>query len=257
MPQIENAPIIEAIFEIKWGNIEPNKLQFSQQEQSLFPGIFAKIASDQNYKVMEAIGGGPLLPHKITHRFRKEENKWPCLQIGLGVFTINQTGDDYDWDQFKKDIYNGLTIFQNANENNFINTLNNSTLVLRYHDAFYPDETSKMSQYIKENFNLSLELPQEFFSNDNIEQDIQHINLKFEIPLKNELGVISITLTSAIINGKAGLLLETITQCQLKDITSSGFNIDLIMDWANNTKQIQRHSFDTIVKEKAYKQELS
>lgn len=255
MSQIENAPLIETIFEIRWGEIPPNTFNFSNEEKTLLAGIISSNASHGGYTFRESIAGVPPVPYQVTHRFRREPDTWPCLQTGLGIFTVNQLGKDYDWDIFRGDIENALEIFSKSNESNIIPTINNAKIILRYQDAFYPDSSESIDSYLLNHFNLSTKLPESFFSSDDIEKNIQHVNFKFEVPLVNNHGVIAITITNAIINQTPGLLVDTIVQSNIQNISNDGFNILKVMEWLEKSHDIQRHTFTTIIKESAYKEQ--
>ena len=77
--------------------------------------------------------------------------------------------------------------------------------------------------------------------------------MRFEIPLFNNLGIVTIIITNAVINNIPGLLIETaVTNNVLTASKSSSFNIPEIMEWLEKAHDIQRHSFKTIIKESAY-----
>ncbi|MCK5537296.1 MAG: TIGR04255 family protein [Bacteroidales bacterium] len=254
MSKIQNAPLLETILEIRWGEVSPNQFKFTKEEETLLPGLLASTAAQKGYPVQELIQDHPHpLPHHVTLRLRKEEDTWPCLQSGLGVFTINQLGDGYDWDIFKKDINEGLEIFKSSSEK-LIKTLEKSVITLRYQDAFYPEKQEHIDDYLKKHFNISPSLPQKFFdAQQGVEGNIQNINMRFEIPLSDNLGMVTIVITNAVINNNPGLLIETVVTNNLFTASeSSSFNIPIIMEWLEKAHDIQRHSFNTIIKESAY-----
>ena len=136
MSKIQNAPLLETILEIRWGEISPNQFEFTKEEETLLPGLLASNAAQNGYPVQELIQSHPQpLPHHVTLRLRKEDNTWPCLQSGLGVFTINQLDDGYDWDIFKKDINKGLEIFKSSSES-LIKTLEKSVISFKISRCF-------------------------------------------------------------------------------------------------------------------------
>ena len=40
-------------------------------------------------------------PYIVRHRMRKAAEKWPLVQVGPGVITVNE-GKDYSWDESAK-----------------------------------------------------------------------------------------------------------------------------------------------------------
>ena len=103
MPQLSQAPLIEAIFEIRWGSPQPAKggmvnWNFDDEDTSFFVGQFHGVAKARGYSTVERPNPtGLSIPHVVTHRFRPKPNVWPCYQIGLGIATVNQINDGYEW----------------------------------------------------------------------------------------------------------------------------------------------------------------
>jgi len=253
MSKIDNAPLLEAVFEIRWGVIDSTQLKFSKQEETLFPGIVSANASNEGFNLTEPIAGMPPFPHQVTTRFRKSPGSSLCIQTGLGIFTVNQIAEGYDWDIFKVDIENALKIFKKSNDSNIIETLDNATILLRFHDAFFMNGEESFNDYLLKHFNVVPELPSAFYSNPEIENNVHHIHIKFEIPLADDLGVIAITIINAIINDREGLLAEIVIQTNTNSLASDQFDTVKIMNWLAKAHSLQIHTFNTIIKESAYK----
>ena len=104
----------------------------------------------------------------VSHRFRSKENTWPCYQVGLGIFTVNQVKDGYDWPPFKESIKTGLEIFNQADPEKMDKVKDSLSVVLRYQDGFYPKEGESIEKYLEKHFHVKAELPDEFLNNKNI-----------------------------------------------------------------------------------------
>jgi uncharacterized protein (TIGR04255 family) len=169
MTILANAPLIEAIFEIRWGNfkIDPvskgQELFFPRDEIDFFFGKFRTIAESIGYSYVERVlpEEAPLIPHFVCFRFRKSPNTWPCYQIGLGVFTTNQVTDGYDWEKFKQDIINGIDYLDRGHPLG-LEKLPFIRIELRYRDGllFRPQESP--IDFLNKNMELELKLPSEF-----------------------------------------------------------------------------------------------
>ncbi len=123
MATLSEAPLIESIIEIRWGEhkIEPNKpveFKFSAEDTDFFPGQFHSIANSYGFVFVERINKDvpPFIPHVVRYRFRRTEGTWPCYQIGLGIFTVNQVNEGYNWGTFKKDILTGLEMLERGTQ---------------------------------------------------------------------------------------------------------------------------------------------
>ncbi len=117
METLAKPPLIEAIFEFCWGQQMPapggTELEFKDEDTSFFTGQFRSVAAKAGYSICEAVPSpfpSAQVPHVPTYRFRKEENKWPCYQLGLGIFTANQVNDGYSWKTFREAISEGLRL---------------------------------------------------------------------------------------------------------------------------------------------------
>ncbi|WP_345993241.1 TIGR04255 family protein [Sulfurimonas sp. HSL-1716] len=254
MANLKNAPLIESIFELRWGEIKTNYYEFSIEEESLLPGIIATLAFQNKYVVSENLQKGQHnLPQQITNRFRKGENTWPCLQIGMGIFTVNQIAKDYTWTNFKNDIIQGLMFFRNETVLKNIKNIDSAQVVLRYQDAFYPDKNITVGDYISTHFHLTAELPASFYDNYIASKNFKKINMQFEVELDDNMGTAALMFSNAIINGKDGLLVDTsIIQSVNKISQNAKFSTDCISVWLEKAHDIQEHAFKTIIKASAY-----
>lgn len=113
----KNAPLIEIILEIRWRlkNISvADNLQIDPYFDD-FKSEFEKNInhSDFSYKEVLVPDNVPreFLGGKVTHRYRRDNKKYPLYQIGYGVFTINMAPPYNGWEEFKRDIENGLNYF--------------------------------------------------------------------------------------------------------------------------------------------------
>lgn len=253
MPLLENPPLIEAIFELRWGEISPGQFQYHQNEESLFAGMFSASAKNEGFGVIERIHNNVSLPMMISHRFRKKENTWPCFQVGLGVFTVNQTKEQYSWEAFKKSIETGLKIFNNT-DSNLKSVKDTLSVFLRYQDAFFPSENEVIEQFIKQHFNVDFGLPSSFLNHNNLNGTHHSVGFNVEIGLEKPKGIVKITIAKAIINDKPGLILETLVHSKVKDILNDDTNYNDLIEWSEQAHDIQKHAFKTLINSSAYKE---
>ena len=132
--KLKFAPLVEALFEIKWvlkstdqgGLIDPGfdvaLLRFSECVKTRFKHVqpldSLKIPKD-------------MAPYLVRYRYRVEEDKWPLVQLGPGVASLNFT-EPYDWDSFLTEARHLVPCILGAYEG-FDLTL--SSLLLRYINA--------------------------------------------------------------------------------------------------------------------------
>lgn len=253
MSTLENPPLLEAIFEVRWGETSPGEFTYSNFDQALFTGKLSAIADQHGFTLTEMISDGtrPTLPMEVTHRFRKEENTWPCLQAGLGVFTVNQTADDYSWKTFQNTIQLGMEIFDKSGPKKISSIEDSLTLILRYHDLFYIEDGMSTEDYLKNNFHIEANLPNNFFSNEFFKPNSSSIRCQFNLISSNPKGEVIIKFANAIIDDKPGLLLETLVIARSSDF-SKQIDTPSILEWANQAHILQKHAFNTLVNSDAY-----
>src|SRR5712691_9461333 len=111
--QLPNAPLVEAVFEMRWAlqgppgvptllHTDPGFLQ----TQEAFSARAAKIG----FPARRDMTQGPEMPggHTISRRFFPlPEVGFPILQIGPGIFATNQS-TEYDWENFRKQALQGV-----------------------------------------------------------------------------------------------------------------------------------------------------
>ena len=101
---LENKPLVEAIFELKWNLQESESGTRTDPHYKLLVGrIYEKIKDEYPFheQLPTATMPDELVGYVIQHRFRKNENEWPLIQIGPGIITLNDT-KGYTWDNFKE-----------------------------------------------------------------------------------------------------------------------------------------------------------
>lgn len=257
MTTLTNPPLLEAIFEIRWGERSPGNFKYSSEEHSLLPGMLTSEAIKRGFGVTESLshatGPGVMLPMQINHRFRRSAKTWPCLQLGLGVFTVNQTANGYDWDIFRNDIGEGFDIFRSVNPEALKNDRHDTTLILRYQDTFYPDEGMSAYQYIEKYLNITVALPSEYTSSELLSSDLKDVHFRFNTSTVKPQGSISVSLVSAIINGRPGLLMETIVESNAKKVLGE-YSVETLLEWAESAHDLQRHAFKSLINKSSYSQ---
>jgi len=139
-----NAPLVEVIIEVRWelqsvfglkeAAIDPHFATFSEK--------FTSLASEAGFNKIESLAPDDVpkefFAHKVIRRYRTGADKWPLMQIGPGVFTVNIIPPYGGWTNFRKTIDLGLKMlwkaYPQARQNMKVNALD-----LRYIDAFTED----------------------------------------------------------------------------------------------------------------------
>jgi len=88
MSKLPKAPLLEVIFELRWQIKQKSDLT---KYQYLIGDLYSAIK--KTYPVRESLAP-PEVPTDIlinnpVHRFRKDKNQYPLVQIGPGLLTLN------------------------------------------------------------------------------------------------------------------------------------------------------------------------
>jgi uncharacterized protein (TIGR04255 family) len=163
--QLKSKPLIEAILEVRWGPpTPPPKLQADPHYKLLLGRFYDRVQTD--YPVHEQLPTA-LLPDEmvhqtVQHRFRAGENDWPLVQLGPGIFTINETAK-YHWPDFEARADAAVKKLLEAHPR--VSDLRVESLILRYIDAVGFDyQMEDVFAFLQDKMRVSISLPEELFN---------------------------------------------------------------------------------------------
>lgn len=244
------------MFEIRWGELTPGRFEYSSKETDLLPGMLTSEANKYGYGDLELLASAKGVPTNVQlpmvarYRFRRASKTWPCIQLGSGIYTVNQVADGYTWKKFKNDISEALEILINTSPEFMQDQRNDMKLILRYQDVFFPGQNEAPTEYIKEHFNINLDVPIAFTDSKLLASPTfaKDLHFKFINQTEKPMGKIAITLGTAIVNGKPGLLLDTSVESSAAECLSNNSSSETILQWTELAHDLQKHSFKTLVK---------
>ena len=252
MSQLSKAPLIEAIFELRWGAAKKNaeedsvSLTFSPEEMEYFAGQFRGVANGSGYSVVERINSGipAQIPHLVSHRFRLAPNTWPCIQIGTGIFTVNQINDGYTWKSFKANIDKGLQLLNKGHPIG----LEGPPLIsveLTYQDGMLFEEHESASDFLKNKLNFGYEAPQDLLSEISEGGIAQGYSISFHVPIKKPVGMLVVELQEAKLNGMPGFVMNT--RIRSSELNVPANNVANINSWLGEAHNVQKIAFDKLI----------
>jgi len=245
MARLAQAPLLEAIFELRWGLVKKEtneiKLAFSPEESKFFPGQFRSLATSKGYSHMEAVNQPPF-PHMINYRFRKAPNTWPCIQMGTGIITTNQVNDGYEWKTFKADVISTVEIFDKAHPNH-LKGINPLYIELRYHDGFTLGDNETPSQFLNDKLNFGFNPPDNFLNSPFLTGQVTGHSVSFQIETMKPKGVLIFAIDEADINGKKGFIMQTVMRSEPAKLSKKW-----LLEWLEEAHTTQKHAFSTLIK---------
>lgn len=147
MSYIPDAPLIEAVFELRWGESpdKPGEFMFTPFDYQL-PRMLAGKLKVLGFDWHENLYPNSTDPRIASHRFSAANELSPCVQVGTGLLTVNMLGNPvdfpglsvpkrYDWDDFLPYIASVVDLFNDAYPGG-LGSLPGAIASLRFLDAF-------------------------------------------------------------------------------------------------------------------------
>ncbi len=236
--KLNNPPIVEVIFEAKWNQNEvPSDIK---NDSNILAGRFYdRVIGEYKYHEPLPQADFPipeeLINGMVKHRFRVNESGWPLVQIGSGIFTLNDT-KNYKWDDFRERIIKSvkelLSIYPISP---LINELN-----LRYVNSIPFDfEQNDILSFVKDNMNIKFGLSEDLFG-ENINATPSSINLVFNYPSKEPKGVVLFKVARGQSDGKDALIWETAVHAAAPDIPTIPDNLE---EWLESAHGLAENWF--------------
>ena len=237
---LPNKPLIEAILEFRW----QIRNEEGDPNYTLFIGRLYDRVQEQ-YPFHEPLPTVmiplPAAGNIIQHRFRIGKGRWPLMQIGPGIVTVNDTGG-YVWQDFGQRAKSLIkAIFEAYPEPNQLST---ASLVLRYLDAFYLDQNEDMFNYLSTKLKSRVAFPPQLFEGTDVSKRPKIMNIMASFPAGKPKGEILVKFGSGRHNEKPALIMETSVRSDSPDLPKmpEGFE-----NWVEDAHKLTDDWFFTFI----------
>lgn len=211
---LPNKPLVEAIFEFRW--------QISSEEGDprypLFVGrLYDRVQSEYPFHepLPSALIPLPAATSIVQHRFRAEKNRWPLVQVGPGIVTVNDT-EGYIWQDFGQRTKALIkAIYEAYPEPKELRVAN---LNLRYLDAFELEVDQNMLDYLSEKLKSRVLLPSQLFADTAVSSVPNTFNMMSSFATTEPKGSILVRFTSGKHVGKPALIMELAVRSDAPDV---------------------------------------
>ena len=222
---LKNKPLVEAIFEIRWKLHELAGPHY----KILIGRIYDRVKDRYPFyePLPTATMPDEIAGYIVQYRFRKDKDKWPLIQIGPGIITLNDT-EGYLWEDFKKRICNLIEILYEAYPDSESN-LKVNQLLLRYIDAIDFDyEKKNLFKFLEEKLKVSIKIHERLFKETGVNNLPLNIDLRFTFPSIKPKGAIHLRFVRGKRKGVDALIWEIMVQSVGNDIPE---NKEGIINW--------------------------
>lgn len=105
MSKFPKAPLVEVIFELRWNSTTKESLT---RYQYIHGDLYNKIKHKYSNRELLIPTEVPseVYVNTVAHRFRESPGKYPLIQVGPGVLTVNTIDEIYHWPEFENEIIN-------------------------------------------------------------------------------------------------------------------------------------------------------
>ena len=233
---LKNKPLVEAIFELRWSLREQLKGIFIDPHYKIVIGrIYEKLNKEYPYHEQLSTASMPdeITGYVVQHRFRKDKNKWPLIQIGPGIMTINDT-KEYIWEDFeqraKKAVRALFSVYPESEKNLKINCLQ-----LRYIDAInFNFENEDIFNFLDRYLKTKIVMYPNLFDNSNVNKLPINFDWRFAFRSSKPKGSIDMRFVKDKLKNIDVLKWETIVRSTSKEIPNLNQNINIWLKDAHN-----------------------
>ncbi len=188
-----NKPLREALFELRWELDEPEpNIKVDPHYKLLIGSLYDNVKKQYPFHEPLPTSTMPdeMAAYIVQHRFRTKKQGWPLIQIGPGIFTINET-HGYVWESFQEAIIEGLdSLFEAYTE--LEGNLKIQSVMLRYIDAVDFDFKEDVLNFLKEKMKLNIDLEKQLFEDTGINPNPLGFNLIMTFKSTKPAGAISL-----------------------------------------------------------------
>lgn len=218
--KLTRAPLIEAILEVRWRLVEQSPgLSVDPKYKILVGRLYDHLAAEYPFHEPLPAASMPdeMLGYVVQHRFRAGEDRWPLVQIGPGLVTLNDTVN-YSWNDFEARSHRLLEAlyqtYPDAPQSLII-----SSLQLRYIDAISFDfGRDNILAFISENLKIDFSFPPAIFENTPIQPVPTALNALFTFPTTRPQGNLRLRFGHGKRQDADALIWETVVQTDAHDL---------------------------------------
>lgn len=234
---LKNKPLVEAIFELRWELQEQErKVKTDRYFKILIGSLYEKIKGD--YKFYEELPTAhipeEIAAYVVQYRFRKDKDRWPLVQLGPGIITLNDT-EGYVWEDFERRIKHLLdALFKAYPDAN--NNLNVNGLLLRYIDAIDFDyDSTDMFNFLREKLKVTIDVPNDFFQETGVRRLPIGFDLRMAFPTTYPKGAVNLRFVRGKRKNVDALIWETQVQSMYSDVAKGK---EEIVEWLNRAHSL-------------------
>jgi len=207
---LKNKPLVEAILEVRWKLVTRGVGEETDPHYKLLLGrLFDRVQKEypEHQQLPAANVPDEFVGHVVQHRFRVGEDKWPLVQVGPGIFTVNST-DDYTWSDFRPRTLDAIQKLYDAHPR--VGEFEPVSLMLRYIDAVEFDyEHEDARSFLQDNLKLNVSLPSNLFAETGVSSRPNSLTCQSAFDCDRPKGIVNTRFATGQKGDRRAILWET------------------------------------------------
>ncbi|MBI5764431.1 MAG: TIGR04255 family protein [Planctomycetes bacterium] len=232
--ELKNKPLVEAIFEIRWQlSKKAPGIEYDPHYRLLLGRLFDRLQSEYpEHEQLDAANiPDEIAGQVVQHRFRVGASKWPLIQLGPGICTVNDTAE-YTWSSYQRHVVKAKNHLYDAHPKP--SELRVESLSLRYINAIEIDyEKNSVSEFLKDNLKVSVSLPSNLFQNTEVEPLPRHFQLQQWYRATKPKGIIQLSIATGRKSDKLALIWDTTVKSAGNDLPNMSDSFEGWLDQAH------------------------
>jgi len=243
---LKNKPLIEAIFELRWKLQEPSQgIKRDPHYKIIIGSLFEKFKEEYPFHEQLPLASMPdeIVGYFAQHRFRKDNNRWPLIQIGPGIITVNDT-EGYIWEDFERRVIQAIktlfSVYPDSEKNLKINDI-----LLRYIDAIdFNFENTNVFNFLKDHMKTNISLYKKLFENTDVEKLPLSFDCRFSFRSLRPKGEVNLRFARGKVKENDALIWETIVKSESEDVPEIPKKIS---EWLKNSHKLTNDWFFKLI----------
>jgi len=242
---LSKPPILEAIFEMRWNLASVPNTQ--ARRDPAYPLLYGRLYDrfKKDYSLVEdlpSVQAHPdASPYIVRHRMRKAADKWPLVQVGPGIITINE-GKEYSWDKFREEIvriFEAFTDFypQSSFPLNIIKT------ELRFINGIEMTENENALQFLADKLHTKIEIDSSLFAPNQIMPNAEGVTLNVGYNIQDPEGKAMLGIGSGEVMDKPAMLQQMLFHSIGE---SAPQDLGTLDPWLDSMHKIAKNWFETL-----------
>jgi uncharacterized protein (TIGR04255 family) len=231
---LKNKPLVEALVELRWALETPSpEIRVDPNYKILLGRLYDRVIAEypEHEQLPAAMIPDELVTYIVQHRFRRAATDWPLVQIGPGIFSVNETST-YVWEEFRHRAVTAVNALFTAHPDP--ENLKIVSILLRYIDArplnYHQDN---VLAFLSEKMGVHVSVPGSLFKDTGIDPLPVQFTMQTSFRSTSPLGVVAVGFGTGQAKGQTSLVWETMVRSTESEVPAMPEEFERWLDAAH------------------------